>query len=87
METGVLAEFEQRKTAGEACKVREHAEAQFIQRQPSFRYRKAIPTEAVCLSCHDGDSIAPAVADAIKAYYAEDKARDFDEGDIRGAFT
>lgn len=47
---------------------------------------KANSTGAVCLSCHVGGSVAPAVADAIEPYFSEDEAQDFNEGEIRSAF-
>jgi hypothetical protein len=51
-----------------------------------FRLMKAIPTEAICLSCH-GSTIAPAVQKQLDLYYPNDMATGFSLGDIRGAFT
>jgi hypothetical protein len=47
---------------------------------------KAIPAGKACLKCH-GDGIDAEVVEKLDELYPEDKARDFKEGDIRGAFT
>ena len=54
--------------------------------QKSFRYMKAIPTAGLCLTCH-GAVIDPALEQELKSLYPQDKARGFEVGDIRGAFT
>lgn len=51
-----------------------------------FRFMKAIPTDAVCLTCH-GSNIKDEVAVKIKELYPEDNATGFKQGDIRGAFS
>lgn len=50
------------------------------------RYMRAIVTEGVCLTCH-GPALSPEVAAAIDARYPEDRAKGFEAGDLRGAFT
>ncbi len=50
------------------------------------RYMRAIPTEGVCLACH-GETLAPAIATAIREAYPSDQATGFREGDLRGAFS
>jgi len=40
---------------------------------------------APCLMCH-GETLAPAVAEQIRALYPEDRATGFKEGDLRGVF-
>jgi hypothetical protein len=47
---------------------------------------KAIPTEAMCLTCH-GTEISPAVLTRVNQLYPQDKAIGFKEGDLRGAFV
>jgi hypothetical protein len=47
---------------------------------------KAIPTGAVCLTCH-GTEVKPEVLTKIKELYPNDKATGYQEGDIRGAFV
>jgi hypothetical protein len=50
------------------------------------RYMRAIPTDALCLTCH-GDSLAPELADAIARSYPGDQATGFKPGQLRGAFS
>ena len=50
------------------------------------RYMRAIPTDALCLTCH-GESIAPELADAIARNYPRDQATGFKLGQLRGAFS
>ena len=47
---------------------------------------KAIPTAALCLSCH-GENIPADVDAKLKELYPNDQARGFKEGQLRGAFT
>jgi hypothetical protein len=50
------------------------------------RYMRAIPTDALCLTCH-GSSLAPEVAAAIAREYPADQATGFEAGQLRGAFS
>jgi hypothetical protein len=50
------------------------------------RYMRAIPTDALCLTCH-GTSLAPDVAAAIAKQYPADRATGFTAGQLRGAFS
>ncbi len=50
------------------------------------RYMRAIPMDAMCLACH-GQQLAPEVASAIAKAYPEDQATDFEQGQLRGAFS
>nr|VFJ57772.1 MAG: Protein of unknown function (DUF3365) [Candidatus Kentron sp. FW]VFJ67357.1 MAG: Protein of unknown function (DUF3365) [Candidatus Kentron sp. FW] len=85
-EKDVLQRFEARKAAGEDPKTMEHSV--FVEKDgvPMFRYMKAIPTADACLLCH-GKVLLPEVAAKLDELYPEDKARGFDLGDIRGAFS
>lgn len=85
-ELAVLEQFETRKQAGESPASLEHHEVVERDGRRYFRYMKAIPTGKVCLTCH-GSHIDPTVAAELDKLYPEDKARGFEEGDIRGAFT
>ena len=85
-ELAVLREFEDRKAAGEDPGTLDHAEIVVRDGQRTFRYMKAIPTQPVCIVCH-GTSIAPEVTARLDALYPEDRARGFEVGDIRGAFS
>jgi len=49
-------------------------------------YMRAIPTDAVCLTCH-GTTLAPEVAAAVARDYPADQATGFELGQLRGAFT
>jgi len=48
-------------------------------------YAEPIKTQPLCLACH-GSSLAPQLAEAIKARYPEDRATGFAEGELRGIF-
>lgn len=85
-EKNVLMDFEKRKQAGEDVKTMEHYEVVDADGKKQFRYMKAIPTAEVCLKCHAAE-IDPKVEARIKDLYPTDKARGFEVGDIRGAFT
>ena len=50
------------------------------------RYMRAIPTDAICLTCH-GTELAPEVKAAIAKAYPEDQATGFSTGQLRGAFS
>jgi hypothetical protein len=86
-ELAVLKQFEARKAQGEpADKLEFSAVIPDDQDQRTFRYMKAIPTTALCLTCH-GENIPPEVDAKLKELYPNDKARGFKEGELRGAFT
>ena len=86
-EISAMQQFEQRKMAGEPAGQLEFAAPVSVDGQQQFRYMKAIPTQAICLTCHGGESVPPAVVAEIAKYYPDDMARGFSEGDLRGAFT
>jgi hypothetical protein len=50
------------------------------------RYMRAIPTDALCLTCH-GKTLAPDLAAAIARNYPGDQATGFELGQLRGAFS
>jgi hypothetical protein len=50
------------------------------------RYMRAIPTDALCLTCH-GTELAPEVKAAIAKAYPDDQATGFSAGQLRGAFS
>lgn len=81
-QSAVLSDFNQRKLKGEPAGEIEYAEI----KDNEFRYMKAIPTDALCLSCH-GESISPAVISKLEELYPDDKATGYREGDLRGAFV
>lgn len=81
-EVKILQSFATRKQQGEPIANIDHAEIQ----GDDFYYMKAIPTKAVCLTCH-GDNIAEPVKQRLSQLYPDDQATGFQLGDIRGAFT
>lgn len=50
------------------------------------RYMRAIPTDALCLTCH-GPSLAPELSAVIARNYPGDQATGFEQGQLRGAFS
>jgi hypothetical protein len=85
-ERKVLEQFEERKANGEDPKQMVYAEVVEDKGTESYRFMKAIATDPVCLACH-GEKIDAAVEARIQELYPEDRARGFNAGDIRGAFT
>ncbi|MEJ2060145.1 MAG: DUF3365 domain-containing protein [Gammaproteobacteria bacterium] len=82
----VLEQFEQRKAAGEPVKMIDYRAEVDTPNGREFRYMKAIPTGALCLTCH-GEQIAAPVKAKLEALYPHDRATGFKQGDIRGAFV
>ncbi len=85
-ELKVLNKFEERKAAGEDPAKIAYAEVVTRDGMQRFRFMKAIPTAELCLNCH-GSELKPEVVTTLDKYYAADKARGFNVGDLRGAFT
>ena len=85
-ERAVLEDFEQRLVAGEDPAQLVRAEVVEGADGREFRFMKAIPTGEVCLACH-GKEIRPDVAAKLDELYPQDRARGFEPGDLRGAFT
>ncbi|MCU0255472.1 MAG: DUF3365 domain-containing protein [Vicinamibacterales bacterium] len=50
------------------------------------RYMRAIPTDALCLTCH-GATLSPELAAAVERDYPADEATGFALGELRGAFS
>ncbi|WP_031434804.1 Tll0287-like domain-containing protein [Methylomarinum vadi] len=85
-ERAVLQQFEQRRRQGEKIAALEYHEIVERDGDRYFRYMKAIPTQALCLTCH-GEHIAGQLGDELRKLYPDDQATGFGLGDIRGAFT
>jgi hypothetical protein len=95
----VLQQFDARQASGESADKMAYAE---IARQASgesadkmayaeivdgsFRFMKAQGVEAVCLNCHAAE-VEPEVEAALREKYPSDKARGYELGQIRGAFS
>lgn len=86
-ERTILQSFEERKAAGEDPATIDHAAIIMRDGKRVIHYMKAIPTGELCLNCHGGDEVKPEVAAKLAEFYPDDKARGFEVGDIRGAFT
>jgi hypothetical protein len=50
-------------------------------------FMKGIGTAKVCTTCHGGEGLDPELEGKLAALYPEDQARDYSEGDLRGAFV
>lgn len=85
-QTTVLEEFEQQKAAGKEIGDLVWSETVNVGGEKEFRFMQAIPTGAVCLSCH-GTNLSPEVSLVLTDLYPEDRATGYREGDIRGAFV
>ena len=82
-----IEEFLAREAQGEMAADMAKAELVEENGRKVFRLVKAIPTGKLCLNCHGGDNVKPAVVDALAQLYPEDTARGFAEGQMRGVFT
>jgi hypothetical protein len=85
-ESTVLAQFEQRKAAGEDVTTMEYSAMVKSGDKNVYRYMKPISTAGGCLVCH-GKNIDNNITDKIKSLYPNDQATGFSLGDIRGAFS
>lgn len=85
-EKSVLIEFEKLKESGWEITSLSFSEIIGQDGNKVFRFMKAIPTDAVCLTCH-GSNIKEDVAEKIQELYPGDLATGFKQGDIRGAFS
>ncbi|MGO4872198.1 MAG: DUF3365 domain-containing protein [Roseiarcus sp.] len=85
-ERKVMEDFEARIAKGE--KAADLTSAQIVDDHgvKVFRFIKAIPTTAVCLTCHGGD-VKPDVKAKIAELYPNDQALGFKLDDMRGVFT
>ena len=85
-QTAVLEDFEQKKAEGKDIGSLAWSETVNVDGEQEFRFMKAIPTKAVCLSCH-GTELSLEVSQVLTGLYPADRATDYQEGDIRGAFV
>ena len=85
-ETEILNNFEKQKLEGVKVSELEFADTVMIDNNQYFRYMKAIQTGSVCLNCH-GAKIKDPIKESILKLYKDDKAIDYNMGEIRGAFT
>lgn len=82
----VLKKFEEQKAAGTPISEMDYLEVVEQDGQKQVRYMKAIGLKPGCLNCHAAE-IDPKVEAKLNKLYPNDKARGYEVGDIRGAFT
>jgi hypothetical protein len=83
-----LEDFDKRAAAGENPATLEKGEIVDEGGKPVYRYVKALPTQALCLSCHGAaDQISDVVKAKLQELYPDDKAIGYSIGQIRGAMT
>jgi hypothetical protein len=85
-ERSVLLRFQDQISDGTEAKNLEHYETTTKNSERVFRYMRAIPTQAPCLTCH-GSNLSQNVKAKIEELYPEDRATGFSHGELRGAFT
>jgi hypothetical protein len=85
-EKTVLDSFAKRVAQGEDKTKMEHYELLEQDGQKVVRYMKAVFVESGCLTCH-GEKIPKPIQTELNKLYPDDKAVNYKEGDLRGAFT
>jgi hypothetical protein len=85
-QTAVLKDFERKQAEGKDISSLAWSETVNVDGEQEFRFMKAIPTSAICLSCH-GTELSPEVSQVLTGLYPMDRATGYHEGDIRGAFV
>ena len=87
-EQRILEEFDRRAAAGDKPETLEFGE---VVNEPAgryFRYLKAIPVSALCVTCHGPrDQLSPFIQEQLRSDYPHDKAVGYSPGQIRGAVT
>lgn len=87
-ERAALEEFDRRAAAGENPAMIEKGEVVVENGVRSYRYMKALPTQALCVACHGlADQLSPAVKAKLAQHYPNDRATGYSPGQIRGALT
>ena len=83
-EKAALEDFDKRAAGGESPATLEKGE----QIGNEYRYVKALPMQALCISCHgSADQISPAVKAALAQHYPNDRATGYSVGQIRGVIS
>lgn len=87
-ETGVLAEFDRRISAGEPTEKMDKGEIVVEGGKRYYRYMQPMMMQRVCMECHGPeDAINPGVRKRIKELYPADRATGYTDGMMRGALT
>ena len=79
----VLQEFEDQMDVHDVALAQEYFS---VEDDGTTRYMSEIRTSAVCLTCH-GKSLPAELEARLEADYPHDRARNYDLGDVRGAFS
>lgn len=79
----VLQEFENQTGGHDVASAQEYF---IVEDDGTTRYMSEIRTSAVCLTCH-GKSLPAELEARLEADYPHDRARNYDLGDVRGAFS
>lgn len=87
-ETATLKWFDEQLAAGVSPKNLEKFEIVKTDGKEVARYMKAVGTKGICLTCHGSENKIPAGVKAkLAELYPNDKAVDYQKGQIRGAFS
>lgn len=83
-EKAALEDFDKRAAAGESPAKLEKGE----KIGNEYRFVKALPVQALCLSCHGpAEQLSPAIKAALGQNYPNDRATGYSEGQIRGVIS
>lgn len=87
-ELQALREFTERATRGDDVSTLEKGEIVGTGNTRSYRYIKALPTQALCLACHGPrEQISPDVLAMLDSLYPADQATGYSINQIRGGIT
>lgn len=87
-EQTILVRFDEAAASGADPTTLEIAEIVEEPQGKRFRYLKALPVQAPCLTCHGpSETLANDVAAALRAQYPYDRAVGYRVGDVRGALS
>jgi cytochrome c1 len=87
-EAAAIAGFEKRLAAGEKAETLDTYAVVDGANGKTFRYAKALVTQAVCLNCHGApETMSDAVKAKLAAEYPDDKAVGYAAGMVRGIIT
>ena len=87
-EKEILMKFDEMKLNGELTPQTEIFKIEKVNGNKAIRFMKPIVTKSVCLNCHGDDNhVKPEVRKLITEKYPNDAARNYKEGDVRGAIS
>ncbi len=87
-EKEILMKFDEMRLNAELSPETEIFSIDEIDGKKAIRYMKPIVTKSVCLNCHGDDKhVKPEVQKLLKEKYPDDTARNYKEGDVRGAIS